>query len=879
MTKVYLKRALVVALLCIGGGSLIPALAADDVTSKLNDASLTDETKNWALTSNGGNHKYNSDNGYHESWNNTFSLSQTISGLDAGYYQVSIQAVSSGETTTFKLTATSGDNSATPALIKNRTHSTFIDMAAWWKADASQDLNRIYATVKVEEGKNLVVGVSQTNKEQWVVYGQFKLSKLTDDEGKYAVELEKVTNPLTTWTVTGNTGMYKDRYERYNVKMYTGDVIAYTINGLPNGKYEVEFNGAASYTSGRGFEGKTGDNLTCAFANSGEKVSVPVVERTEVGNSDFNTITVNGDVTEGTLKTGLTNVAEGGNWFVLSLNKITYLGPITDLTEYQKTLAKAVANAQAVKEGTIPTAAYTALTNTISQYNKEYTTTADYETAIKAIKDATAAATALQSDYAAYKAMKTNVQTLEATEGYTDNNGAKTTLDDAITTQDKAVEAATTSEAITTATTALRSAALTFVGNVTPSTSNPFNITFLITNPGFDTDASGWTYTVTPGLSYSDCEYYQTDFDINQTLTGLPAGNYELKVQAFQRTGTNADAYSQYTNGTNNVNAVIYINNGSQKIKHWASEPSTSALSNEGTGDWMNDYKAAEGVYLPNSMAGARVHFDTGAYENSVLVNVSDGTLKFGFKGNQTGKSYWWTIFDNFRLYYYGNAVAVTLSENKDFSAVSDIENATVTLTRTFNANAWNTLVLPFDLSADEVSSVLGSNAKVATYTGTTQNSDGTYSLNFENATAITANVPVFVYGANDVTAKEISGKTIKAGTPSSTPDGAAFTFQGSYSSSTPVSDGSFFISSDNNFYKANGSEKMKGLRAVFVPTTEESASAKGLKMNISGTVTGINGVAVEKAFDEPIYNIAGQKVTKNYKGLVIKNGKKYVNK
>ena len=879
MTKVYFKRALVVALLCIGGGSLIPALAADDVTSKLTDAGLTDEKTNWALTSNGGNHKYDSSNGYHESWNNTFSLSQTISGLDAGYYQVSIQAVSYGETSTFQLTATSGDNAATPALIKNRTHSSFSDMAAWWKADASQDLNRIYATVKVEEGKDLVVGVSQTNNMQWVVYGQFKLSKLTDDEGKYAVELEKVTNPLTTWTVTGNTGMYKDRYERYNKKMYTGDVIAYTINGLPNGKYEVEFNGAASYTSGRGFEGKTGDNLTCAFANSGEKVSVPVVKRTEVGNSEFNTTTVTGDVTDGTLKTGLTNVAEGGNWFVLSLNKITYLGPITDLTEYQKTLAKAVANAQAVKEGTIPTAAYTALTNTISQYNKEYTTTADYETAIKAIKDATAAATALQSDYAAYKAMKTNVQTLEATEGYTDNNGAKTTLDAAITTQDEAVEAATTSEPITTATTALRSAALTFVGNVTPSTSNPFNITFLITNPGFDTDASGWTYTVAPGLSYSDCEYYEKDFDINQTLTGLPAGNYELKVQAFQRTGTNADAYSQYTNGTNNVNAVIYINNGSQKIKHWASEPSTSALSNEGTGDWMNDYKAAEGVYLPNSMAGARVHFDTGAYENSVLVNVSDGTLKFGFKGNQTGKSYWWTIFDNFRLYYYGNAVAVTLSENKDFSAVSDIENATVTLTRTFNANAWNTLVLPFDLSADEVSSVLGSNAKVATYTGTTQNSDGTYSLNFENATAITANVPVFVYGANDVTAKEISGKTIKAGTPSSTPDGAAFTFQGSYSSSTPVSDGSFFISSDNNFYKANGSEKMKGLRAVFVPTTEESASAKGLKMNISGTVTGINGVAVEKAFDEPIYNIAGQKVTKNYKGLVIKNGKKYVNK
>ena len=122
------------------GGSVIPARAADDVTSKLTDAGLTDEKTNWALTSNNGNHNYDSSNGYHESWHNTFSLSQTISGLDAGYYQVSIQAVSSDETSTFQLTATSGDNAATPALIKNRTHSIFSDMAAWWKADASQDL-------------------------------------------------------------------------------------------------------------------------------------------------------------------------------------------------------------------------------------------------------------------------------------------------------------------------------------------------------------------------------------------------------------------------------------------------------------------------------------------------------------------------------------------------------------------------------------------------------------------------------------------------------------------------------------------------------------------------------------------------------------------
>ena len=43
-------------------------------------------------------------------------------------------------------------------------------------------------------------------------------------------------------------------------------------------------------------------------------------------------------------------------------------------------------------------------------------------------------------------------------------------------------------------------------------------------------------------------------------------------------------------------------------------------------------------------------------------------------------------------------------------------------------------------------------------------------------------------------------------------------------------------------------------------------------------TTTGISSVEnkVEKA-DAPVYNLAGQLVGKDYKGLVIKNGKKFV--
>ena len=74
---------------------------------------------------------------------------------------------------------------------------------------------------------------------------------------------------------------------------------------------------------------------------------------------------------------------------------------------------------------------------------------------------------------------------------------------------------------------------------------------------------------------------------------------------------------------------------------------------------------------------------------------------------------------------------------------------------------------------------------------------------------------------------------------------------------------------------KANGT-KISPFRAYFTGIPE-GASAK---LNfIDGEATGINGVNAEAAADGAIYNLAGQKVSAAYKGIVIKNGKKYLMK
>lgn len=62
--------------------------------------------------------------------------------------------------------------------------------------------------------------------------------------------------------------------------------------------------------------------------------------------------------------------------------------------------------------------------------------------------------------------------------------------------------------------------------------------------------------------------------------------------------------------------------------------------------------------------------------------------------------------------------------------------------------------------------------------------------------------------------------------------------------------------------------------------TGNTAAAPVFYSINIGGGITGIGQVEVEKATENgAIYNLAGQRVDASYKGVIIKNGKKYVNK
>lgn len=86
------------------------------------------------------------------------------------------------------------------------------------------------------------------------------------------------------------------------------------------------------------------------------------------------------------------------------------------------------------------------------------------------------------------------------------------------------------------------------------------------------------------------------------------------------------------------------------------------------------------------------------------------------------------------------------------------------------------------------------------------------------------------------------------------------------------------YIDGQTGFYKYTG-ETLNANKAYLVVPEAAAASAKGINIVI-GNPTGVTEVkTAENAADAAIYNIAGQKVTKNAKGIVIINGKAYINK
>lgn len=186
----------------------------------------------------------------------------------------------------------------------------------------------------------------------------------------------------------------------------------------------------------------------------------------------------------------------------------------------------------------------------------------------------------------------------------------------------------------------LDKAAFDFLSNVTPTDmSQPFDLSYLITHPDMES-ADGWSDS--PTINYSCAEYYEKTFDFNQTVKGLPAGTYQMHVQGFQRPGKAEECGSRVTT------ALVYAGAKSARINHITVDAQNTKLG--------GSESYAGGKYFPNNMQAASIYFGKGYYDNSLTtqVGMDGGQLKLGIRATSM-PGYYWCIFDNFRLLYFGS--------------------------------------------------------------------------------------------------------------------------------------------------------------------------------------------------------------------------------
>lgn len=230
------------------------------------------------------------------------------------------------------------------------------------------------------------------------------------------------------------------------------------------------------------------------------------------------------------------------------------------------------------------------------------------------------------------------------------------------------------------------------------------------------------------------------------------------------------------------------------------------------------------------------------------------------------------------------------LSDVNDYNIVAK-QNIDLTLFRTFPANKWATLVLPFALSKEQLESAFGEDAKVAEFVGA-EGEGSDLNLKFMTVKSLKANVPVVILPTKNVSSLTFQGVNIVEGEPVKEVDGVKFvgTYKEIDAADVDDKEKKYFAASADalTFYSMQYMTTMKSFRAYIDTSAPELVSYTRLRMVFSDNdvATGVDNIDTTK-HPVAMYNLAGQRVSpsltgktaKGLKGIVIVNGKKVMNR
>ena len=410
---------------------------------------------------------------------------------------------------------------------------------------------------------------------------------------------------------------------------------------------------------------------------------------------------------------------------------------------------------------------------------------------------------------------------------------------------------------------------------------NEFTATFNVTvqNTGTATlDANEVSVTLTDGTNaYEDATVAWTAAS-SQTVF-LNPGDYltDAKMVLYEWNTDEDGQWVEFTQISDNFYSAEL--NGKQNfiIARAKTDATVYGFDNESLYNQSADLSIVNGnIYGYNGYNGDVLNLTTSTMA-SLAPNVST-TLKVSVTLTAEQTSYSFKAQENVgnTTYFSTQSVSVTpyatvtLSETETYDATA-ASYGKVTLTRPFIAG-WNTLVLPFDVDAETFAAKFGNDAALYTFTA---NNSG--ELTFTKTTdGVTAGTPYLLSLSAAISDEmEFAGVTVQPGTSlyMHNVNISGVEFKGNYAYGFDM-EGKYGVTPDGLVKKGASGSTMKAFRAyITLP-----ANTDGVRIAIFDETSGISRVLTTKEVENlNIFNMKGQKVDENAKGVVIKNGKKQI--
>lgn len=377
-------------------------------------------------------------------------------------------------------------------------------------------------------------------------------------------------------------------------------------------------------------------------------------------------------------------------------------------------------------------------------------------------------------------------------------------------------------------------------------------------------------------------------YDLYQhvSLTNVPNGKYRVAVRGFSNAEGAAVLYASDTNGE--LGSVELPSNVSVE------DAMTAALLFSGNETkFLSAHPEYESLAEDKSKSLAEhLGYSNDGYMSYIDVVVTDGNLTVGVRGNVSNNDI--AYFDNFELTYYGTAAepSLVLYDDRDNSSEVANENGvrcTIKLAgRSINVGGYNTLSLPFSVSAKTLNVTMGKGNWTLKTLADVNVKDSKVVLVFQNANEIEAGKPYLIKVANAVSEPVFHHVLVDAEVENAVEfdNGISFVPVLNYSYVGKVGDevNSMMFLGGNNvlYFPLEMPTLMKGNRAYFhIADPTILGASRRFALDVDGETTAVLSLEAAEENDNNAawYTLSGVKLEGAPKssGMYIKNGKKVV--